>query len=102
MIRLIILLFSIVITSCTFGDKKDVREMSFRGVLIKNYQDDNNHGMLTFDIQDQSKTFSIISERWAGCWKFARSGDSVIKLADTTMLIIKKPTGEEKHFFYDW
>lgn len=102
MIRLIILLFSIVMTSCTFGDKKDVREMSFKGVLIKNYQDDNNHGMLTFDIRDHNNTFSVIAERWSGCQEFARPGDSVIKLPDTTMLIIKKPSGEEKHFFYDW
>lgn len=101
-IKIIILFLGLLSFSCTFGDKERTRKKSFKGILQKKYQNDKNHGMLTFDLVDNNQTFWVISERWPYCFDFAEVGDSVIKPADTLILIIKKPDGTEKYFDYNW
>ena len=98
----IIILVLLFFLSCTFGEKDATYKLKYKGVILKNYQDDNNHGMLTFDVKDNDIKFSVLSEKWSNCWEYAEVGDSVIKLPDTLILIIKKPNGKEKHFKYDW
>ena len=92
----------IILSSCTFGDKKRTYQESYRGLIIKNYRDYHNHGMYTFDVKNNDYEFKVLSEAWPCSWEYAKVGDSVIKLPDTLILIIKKPNGEEKHFNYDW
>ena len=98
----IIVLALLFLLSCTFGDKKATYKLKYKGVILKNYQDDNNHGMLTFDVKDEDNKSSIVVDKWPRCWEYAEVGDSVIKPPDTLLFIIKKPNGEEKHFKYDW
>jgi len=97
-----LLLIVFLLSSCTFGDKGRTYKKSFKGVIIKKYQNDKNHGMLTFDIVNNNQKFWVISERWPRCWEFAEVGDSIIKPPDTLILTIKKPNGTEKHFNYNW
>jgi len=101
--KLILLFLLIIISiSCTFNDKKKTYKISYKGIIVKNYQDDNNHGMLTFDVLNNNYTFSVTSVKWPRSWEYAEIGDSIIKPPDTLILIIKKPDGSEKHFNYDW
>jgi len=99
---LLILNLIIILSSCTFGDKKRTRQESYRGLIIKNYRDYHNHGMYTFDVKTKDHKFKVLSEAWPRSWEYAKVGDSVIKLPDTLILIIKKPNGEAKYFNYDW
>ena len=99
---LLFYLFIIFLYSCTFGDKERTYKKSYKGIIVKNYRDNNNHGMYTFNILNNSYKFEVLSEVWPRCWEYAEIGDSVIKLPDTLMLIVKKPDGREKHFNYDW
>jgi hypothetical protein len=98
----VFLFISFFLFSCTFGDKKRTYKKSFRGVLIKNYRDYKNHGMSTFDLENGNYKFKVLSEVWPRCWEYAKIGDSIIKPADTLILIIKKPDGTEQKFNYNW
>ncbi len=99
---IVFLLLIFLLFSCRFDDEEANRKWNFKGIIVKNYQNDNNHGMLTFDIVDNNHKFWVLSEKWPRCWEFADIGDSVIKLPDTLILIIKKPNGTVKEFDYDW
>jgi len=87
--------------SCQSIEKKHVYIDTFDGILIKNYRDSSNRMMLTFLLEKNGLKFKRLSEEFPRCWEYAEIGDSVIKMKDTLILIIKKKD-EEKIFHYQY
>ena len=101
---LIVIIFAILIRSCiSFVNgraKKAEKEVSFRGVITKIYRIPMQHDMRVFDVQTENGEIGVTADNWWYSWDFASVGDSIIKPPDTLMIIIKKPNGESKEFFY--
>ena len=79
---------------------KAVKKISYSGVITKIYRIPRQHDMRVFDIQTEYGETGITASNWWYSWKFASVGDSIIKPPDTLMIIIKKPTGESREFYY--
>jgi hypothetical protein len=81
--------------------EKKAKEIYYRGVITKIHQEPMQHNMYFFDIhtKEYGETETTASF-WRHSWKYASVGDSIIKPPDTLMIIIKKPDGNSKEFFY--
>ena len=102
---LIVIIFAIMIRSfISFVNnmgKKKVKEDFYRGIITRIYQEPMKHNMYFFDINTEyGKTGETASFWYPLPWEFADVGDSIIKPPDTLMIIIKKPDGRSKEFFY--
>jgi len=104
--RTILIFFIIIclpfIISCIRIDTghKQAKEEYYKGKIIKIYQNDKQHYMYYFDIQTRNQIISKNAEMWSQLWSYAKVGDSIIKPADTLMLIIKKNDTTQKVFTY--
>lgn len=99
--RNLIFVLLLCIYSCGGIHKKGVYKYNFRGVLRKSYNDPRNHMAYTFLLENNGMKFERLSEDFPRCWEYAEIGDSVIKLQDTLILIIKKEH-EQKEFHYHY
>ena len=95
---------AVSLVSCIRIDtgKNIEKKMSYRGVIREIYKDTRNHMATTFAIQTKTEDLEIDANVWPRSWEFAKVGDSVIKLADTLILTIKKNDTIEKQFKYDF
>jgi hypothetical protein len=82
------------------SSKKSVKEDFYRGVITRIYQEPMKHNMYFFDIHTNDGETGETASFWRHSWKYASVGDSIIKPPDTLMIIIKKPDGSSKGFFY--
>jgi len=100
----VVILFAIMIRSfISFVNgraKMAEKEVFFRGVITKIYRIPNQHDMRVFDIKTEYGESVVSADNWWYLWEFASVGDSIIKPPDTLMIIIKKPNGESKEFYY--
>ncbi|MBN1250655.1 MAG: hypothetical protein JXR51_15345 [Bacteroidales bacterium] len=72
----------------------------YKGVINKIYKDETNHMVYTFNIKISNG--EILTENvgiWPHIWKYAKVGDSIIKPADTLMIIVKKRDASYREFF---
>lgn len=99
--RILIFILLLGITSCSGIHEKGVYKYNFRGVLKKSYNDPRNHMAFTFLLENNGEQFERLSEDFPRCWEYAEIGDSVIKLPDTLIIIIKKKH-EQKVFQYKY
>ena len=101
---LIVIIFTIMIRSfISFVNgraKKAEKEVSFSGIITKLYRIPMQHDMRVFDVQTEYGEIGVTADNWWYLWEFASVGDSIIKPPDTLMVIIKKPDGRSKEFFY--
>jgi hypothetical protein len=100
----IVIIFAVMIYSFIFfvngTAKRKVKEMIFKGVITKIYNH-WNHNLYTFTIcTEKSEDIDVTIEHWPYSWEYASIGDSIIKPPNTLMIIIKKPDGNSKEFFY--
>lgn len=93
--------YLIGLLSCSGIHRKGVYKYNFRGVLKKSYNDPDNHMAFTFLLENNGVEFERLSEDFPLCWEYTEVGDSVIKLKDTLILIIKKKD-EQKVFHYQY
>ncbi len=98
----IIIVFMFFYTACIRydGGKEHTRTRKYNGTVVSIFQDTKNHYMYTFLIKIKKDTIEECAEFWPKSWEYAKVGDSIIKPKDTLMLIIKKPTGKFKKFYY--
>jgi hypothetical protein len=80
--------------------EKDTKKDYFKGVITKIYQIPMKHNMRVFDIHTEYGESGVTADHWPYSWEYASVGDSIIKPPDTLMIIIKKPDGSSKEFFY--
>jgi hypothetical protein len=82
--------------------EKSVKEVHYKGRITKIYQVPMKHNNFFFDIytEEYAETSETASDWWYSSWEYASVGDSIIKPPDTLMIIIKKPDGSSKEFFY--
>jgi len=75
--------------------------MNFKGTITKIYQDKRSHYEYIFEIKSNSELIELNAEDWhPRSWAYARVGDSIIKPADTLLIIIKKNDSTFNDFFY--
>jgi hypothetical protein len=97
-ILILIILFSFV--SCINElSKKRIKSVEYRGTIVDIYQS-WNHNVFSFLVNSENGEFQENAESWPYSWEYASIGDSIIKPPDTLMIIIKKPDGSGKEFFY--
>jgi hypothetical protein len=81
--------------------EKAEKEDFYRGVITKIYREPMKHDNHFFDIHTEELGETTLNASfWSKSWEFASVGDSIIKPPDTLMIIIKKPNGESKEFYY--
>jgi len=101
--KFILILFLLFAFGCIRYDgiKKRHKPEEFKGIITKIYQDGRNHGVFTFDIKtEEEEEFKRMAGLYPRSWEYAEIGDSIIKPADTLMIIIKKNDSTYKEFFY--
>ena len=78
-----------------------MKKMNFKGTITRIYEDKRSHYEYCFEIKTDSDIFEINAEDWRShSWEYATVGDSIIKPADTLMIIIKKNDSTFKKFSY--
>jgi len=82
------------------SDDRIVKKGFYSGVITKIYREPMQHDMWFFDIDTECGVSGVTASFWSKSWEFASVGDSIIKPPDTLMIIIKKPNGESKEFYY--
>jgi hypothetical protein len=99
----LILILLFLISSCKFKNSRSeiFKHQAINGVIVKIYNDKWNHFAYTFELKD-NESFDLVVNKWPRIWGFAKEGDSVIKRADTLMLILKKKDGRVFEFLYDY
>ena len=80
-------------------DKK-IKKESYSGIITDVFRQTWNHDMWTFTVKIDSVEMKECAEWYPYSWEYASVGDSIIKPPDTLIIIIKKPNGESKDFFY--
>jgi hypothetical protein len=93
-------IFMIVFSCISCINKKALKEVEYKGIITKIYQDPMQHNMYFFDIYTEYGDAGVTASLWPYSWEYASVGDSIIKPPDTLMIIIKKPDGSSKEFFY--
>ena len=101
---LIVIIFAIIWRSCMSfvnnRDEKKVKKGFYSGVITNIYQVPTRHNNYFFDIHAECGVSGVTASWWWHSWEFAEVGDSIIKPPDTLMIIIKKPNGESREFYY--
>lgn len=82
--------------------KREIKLQSFRGIIIKNFQDSSNHMVYTFIIKTDQSTFEYGAQDLQQIWKYAKVGDSIIKLTDSLKLTIKNESGTKSFYYEDY
>ena len=100
--KIILILIVFLSFSCIRidGAKKSIKKNAYLGIITDIFRDKWNHDMRTFKIKIDSVEMEECADCFPYSWEYARVGDSIIKPPDTLMIIIKKPNGESKEFFY--
>jgi hypothetical protein len=102
--KYVVFLFGlIIIVSCknAISFRESYLKDHYKGVIIKMFRDPDNHEMSTFTIKTDSTNFDEVADIYSQSWNYAKIGDSIIKPADTLMIIIKKNDSTYKEFFMD-
>ena len=100
--REVLIFIVILLSSCIridTGKNKTLKD-NFKGVITKIYQDEIHHYTWTFQIKTTTDIIDRDAQLWPKCWEYAKVGDSIIKPADTLMIIITKNVNTSKKFFY--
>lgn len=81
------------------GLREGIKAEAFNCIIIDVYQDRYNHNIwiLKTDCDEEKE---INGNVWPRCWEYMEVGDSVIKMADTLLLTVKKTDGQMKEFYY--
>ena len=79
---------------------KWIKKESYSGVITDIFRQTWNHDMWIFTVKIDSLEKEKCAECFPYSWEYASIGDSIIKPPDTLMIVIKKPNGESKEFFY--
>ena len=100
--RVVLIFIVILLYSCIridAGRNKTLKD-NYKGVITKIYQDEIHHYTWTFQIKTNTDIIDRDAQLWPKCWEYAKVGDSIIKPADTLMIIITKNVNTSKKFFY--
>ena len=80
--------------------KNDVKNDSYKGVILKVYNDVENHNVYSFSIKTDKNIFIEIAEFFPESWSYAEVGDSIIKEKEELSITIKKKNGDSKIFYF--
>ena len=92
--------FSICLTSCKNSFRNHIKELHFKGVILRIYNDVDNHNMYTFKIKTLSSDFNGVVDIFPDSWSYAEIGDSIIKEKEELSITIKKKNGDSKIFYF--
>ncbi len=100
--KIIFIIFSLFLFSCIRIDtaKEGTKQQTYKGAITKIYQDKWNHMAYTFDIKTSGELIIDVVDIWPKIWGYAAIGDSIIKPADTLIIIVKKNDSTFKEFQY--
>jgi len=98
-VKLIVL--AICMTSCKDRFSNRIKELHFKGIILKIYNDVDNHNMYTFKIRTLNKDFNGVADIFPESWSYAEVGDSIIKEKDELSITIKKKDGDRKIFYFE-
>ena len=94
------MIFVICMSSCENRFRNHIQELYFKGVILKIYNDVDNHNMYTFKIKTSNSYFDGVADIFPDSWEYAEVGDSIIKLNGELNITIKKKNGDSKIFYY--
>lgn len=97
-IKLIVV--AIFLVSCKDRVRNHIKEMCFKGVILRIYNDVDNHNMYTFKIKTINSNLDGVADIFPDSWSYAEVGDSIIKEKDELRITIKKKNGDSKIFYY--
>lgn len=80
--------------------KNSVKNDSYKGIILKVYNDVENHNVYSFSVKTDRNMFTEVAEFFPGSWSYAEVGDSIIKEKDELSITIKKKNGDSKTFYY--
>jgi hypothetical protein len=101
--KLRIIFIIIAICFSTFGcdfNKEFRKSNSCKGIMTRKYVAPHSHGSLAFTVKTDSLVFEEFADIYGNSYAWTEIGDSIIKPADTLMIIIKKNDSTYKEFFY--
>ena len=100
--KIILILIVFLSFSCIRidGAKKSIKRDAYQGIITDIFREPWNHNALVFMVKIDSLDMKKYADCFPYSWEYARVGDSIIKPPDTLMIVIKKPNGESKEFFY--
>ena len=90
----------ICMSSCENRFRNHIQELYFKGVILKIYNDVDNHNMYTFKIKILNSYFDGVADIFPDSWGYAEVGDSILKLNGELSITIKKKNGDSKIFYY--
>jgi len=94
------IVFAICLTSCESSFRNHIKELHFKGVILKVYNDVDNHEMYTFKIRTLNSNFNGVADIFPDSWSYAEVGDSIIKEKEELSITIKKKNGDSKIFYF--
>jgi len=97
-IKLIILVFCLI--SCRDKVRNHIKDIQFKGIILKIFNDTDNHNMYTFKIKTSNNSIDGVADIFPNSWSYAEVGDSIIKEKDELSITIKKKNGDSKIFYY--
>lgn len=80
--------------------KDSIKNDSYKGVILKIFNDVENHNVFSFSIKTDKDKFIEIAEFFPYSWEYAEVGDSIIKEQGELSIKIIKKKGDSKIFYY--
>jgi hypothetical protein len=80
--------------------KNSLKKDSYKGIILKVYNDVDNHNAFSFSVKTDRNIFIEVAEFFPNSWSYAEIGDSIIKEKDELSITIKKKNGDSKIFYY--
>lgn len=92
--KYILFYLMLILLSCVDGNKQYIQDIindEYSGTIIKIYQDEENHYSYYFDIRlDNNLIKKIRAQSFPDSWKYAATGDFIIKEYGKASIVIKK------------
>ncbi len=98
-IGLIILVFCLI--SCKDRVRNHIKDIQFKGIVLKIFKDKDNHNMYTFKIKTSNNSLDGVADIFPNSWEYAEIGDSIIKEKGELYITIKKKNGDNKIFYFE-
>ncbi len=97
--KIIYISLFVFLASCM--TKNNIRNDSYKGVILKVYNDVSNHNIYSFSINTNKYIFIEVAEFFPNSWEYAEIGDSIIKEKGELYITIKKKNGDNKIFYFE-
>jgi hypothetical protein len=98
---MVFLLFALNFSCIQYDSGKEFsKSNSYKGIIVGKYIRPHSDGMRAFAIKAGTIEFEEIVDFYPKLWEDGKVGDSIIKPADTLMIIVKNKDRKYQEFFY--